>query len=243
MMFGDEGGEIKMRRGDYPNQGGTGTWPTYKGTEFYLVDNGWLSVARSTGKTSDGICHLVYWKEGIDGPIRMLSSDDISGTSWSNEAIIQDGMAEIWDGARDPSLWIDEDNHFHVVYAGLTWMGHALLVYAYSVDGNEWTNYVVGNAIQTEDYELHDTGVVTMEAFGTRYIFVAYEYKGEVWCQFAEVAQPPEFSDPIKVNIHENATFPDLYPNGEDGVVFAYEADGDNDNRDIFYRMCEFIEQ
>jgi len=43
------------------------------------------------------------------------------------------------------------------------------------------------------------------------------------------------------VNVHENATLPDLYPNGANGIVFAYEADGDTGTRDIFYRMGEFV--
>lgn len=243
MMFGDNGGKIDMRRGDFPNEGGTGTWPVFEGTLYNLVNEGWLSIVRSTGKTSDGICRLVYWKEGIDGPIRMLSSDDISGTSWTNESIIQDGAAEIWVGAHDPSLWIDEKDHYHVAYAGDTWMGTARLVYAYSDNGIDWINYIVGNAVEFDDLELHDTGVVTINAFDEQYIFLVYEYKNEIWCQYAKPGEPPQFSDPIKVNMHYDATLPDLYPNGGSGVVFAYEADGDTATRDIFYRMCEFIEE
>ena len=182
MMFGDSGGKINMRRGDYPNQGGTGNWPVFLGTSYELVAKGWLSIVRSTGKTSDGICRLVYWKEGIDGPIRMLSSDDISGTSWTNESVIQNGAAEIWVGAHDPSLWIDENDHYHVAYAGDTWMGSARLVYAYSEDGITWSNYIVGNAVLFTDLALHDTGVVTVNALDGQFILLGYEYKGEVWC-------------------------------------------------------------
>ncbi len=241
MMFGDNGGVIKMRRGDLPNQGGTGNWPTYQGTEYQLVDEGWLSLVRSTGKTSDGICRLAYWKTGVDGPIRMLSSDDTTGTSWANESIIQDGMAEIWVGAHDPSLWIDTDDGFHCAYVGEYWWDAAVPVYAYSSDGVEWTNQPLGNSVEIDDYELHDTGVIKMTGLGEDYIFICYEYKGNIWCQYKPVGAG-EFSEPIQVNVHENASIPDLYPNGGDGVVWAYEADGDNGNRDIFYRMCEFVE-
>ncbi len=241
MMFGDKDGIIKMRRGDYPNQGGTGTWPTFQGTQCIEIDDAWLSIVRSTGKTSDGICHLAYWKEGVDGPIRMLSSDDTSGTSWTTESIIQDGLAEIWVGAHDPSLWIDENDHFHVAYAGDTWMEEAWLVYAYSENGIDWTNDVIGNAVTFPDLELHDTGIITFNAFDTQWIFIAYEYEGEVWFQYKS-SDASEFSEPTKVNVHENATLPDLHPNGDVGLVFAYEADGDNDNRDIFYRMYEFVQ-
>jgi len=241
MMFGDKDGIIIMRRGDYPNQGGTGTWPTFQGTKCIEIDDAWLSIVRSTGKTSDGICRLVYWKEGVDGPIRMLSSDDTSGTSWTTESIIQDGLAEIWVGAHDPSLWIDENDHFHVAYAGDTWMGQARLLYAYSENGTDWTNNVIGNAVTFTDLELHDTGIITFNAFDTQWIFIAYEYDNEVWFQYKST-DASEFSEPTKVNVHDNATLPDLYPNDDVGLVFAYEADGDNDNRDIFYRMYEFVE-
>lgn len=64
-----------------------------------------------------------------------------------------------------------------------------------------------------------------------------------MWFQYKDADSPGEFSEPWKVNVHENASLPDLYPNGDNGVVFAYEADGDNGNRDIFYRMYEFVEQ
>ncbi len=243
MMFGDYDGIIKMRRGDYPNQGGTGTWPNYGGTQCLEIENAWLSVVRSVGITSDGICRLVYWKGGIDAPIRMRSSDDISGTSWTTENVIQDGAMELWIGAHDPSLWIDENDHFHVAYAGDTWMEDARLVYAYSEDGVEWTNTIIDNAVTFEDLELHDTSIVTFNAFEKQYIFLTYEYHGNVWFQYKQADLPGLFSEPVKVNVHENAALPDLYPNDANGIIFAYEADGDNGNTDIFYRVYEFVMQ
>jgi hypothetical protein len=241
MMFGDSGYTIRMRRGDYPNQGGTGTWPVYIGTEYVLVPGAWLSIARSTGITSDGICRLVYWKTGVNGPIRMLSSDDISGTSWTTESIIETGAAEIWVGAHDPSLWIDEDDRFHVLYTGDTWMGTARLVYAYSDDGVNWTNDIIDNAGPFTDLLLNDTEVVTVNAYGEQFIIVSYEYHDNVYCQW-KMAGEAEFSDPMQVNVHNNAKLPTLYPNGAEGITFTYQADGDYANLDIFYRTCNIIE-
>jgi len=81
MMFGDLGGTILMRRGDYPNEAGTHTYPDFEGTEYVIVAQGTpniLSRSRSTGRTSDGLCHLMFWHTGM-GYIRMISSTDISG--------------------------------------------------------------------------------------------------------------------------------------------------------------------
>ncbi len=127
MMFGDEDGIIRMQRGDFPNQGGTGTWPVFNGTNYTLVEetgiNNWLSIARSEDKTSDGRCHLLYWSESLPY-IRTISSNDITGTDWSEPETVFEAAAELWVGASDPSLWIDEADGFHTLFAAEDWMGN-----------------------------------------------------------------------------------------------------------------------
>ena len=241
-QFGDSGNTIIMRRGDLPNNGGTGDWPVYNGTEYLSIPDAWLSISRSVGLTSDGICRLVYWKDGVNGPIRMLSSDDISGTSWTDEVIIESGALELWDGAHDPSLWIDENDYFHVTYAGDTWMGTARVVYSYSTDGDNWTNEIIDNAVTFTDLALNDLQVVTFNAFSEQFILLSYQYEGDVYCQWKQ-AGASEFSDPILVSVRDAAALPDIYPNGADGATFAYQADSDyGDNSDIFYRTCNIVE-
>jgi hypothetical protein len=242
MQFGDSGNIIRMRRGDYPNEGGTQNWPVYVGTECINKPGFWLSISRSTGITSDGICRLVYWKQGVDKPIRMLSSDDISGKTWTNESIIQDGGALTWVGAHDPSLWIDENDEFHVLYAGDAWTGSARLVYAHSTDGITWTNTIIGNAVAFYDLKLNDTEVVTFNAYGEQFIFLSYQYDGVVYCQW-KPAKEENFSDPVQVNVHTSAALPDIYPNGANGVTYTYQATGDYANPDIFYRTCNVVEK
>ena len=248
MMFGDQGGTITMQRGDYPNQGGTGTWPVYEGTQYVLVAEGmpnWLSLSRSTGKTSDGLCRLIFWHPGLPY-IRMVSTTDISGQNWDEPRDVFVGLAEIWVGAKDPSLWIDENDGFHTCFAGEIWWGEYQLVYGYSPDGQDWdeaTSFEYLNTVPVED-GMNDTQVVVFDAFDDTYIFISYESAEDVWCVYKK-SQEKEFSEPIKVNEHAPARLPDIYPNGDVGAVFAYEADDGTGTglTDIFYRLAEFVEE
>jgi hypothetical protein len=119
-------------------------------------------------------------------------------------------------------------------------------MYGYSANGMDWN---VGSSFtQIEIFpagqSLNDTGVVVFDAFGTTYVFICYEVGGTVWCRFKTLAGTV-FSDPIQVNVHASATLPDLYPNGDVGIVFAYQADDGSGNNltDVFYRLAEFHEK
>jgi hypothetical protein len=244
MMFGDNGGQINMQRGDYPNQGGTGTWPVYFGTPYTLTTSGnnWVSIARSSGKTSDGLCHVIFWNDGGLDYIQMVSTTDTSGQSWDQPMVVFNGLAEIWDGANDPSLWIDKNDGFHTAFCATEWTGTHHLMYGYSADGKDW-NAGSFTSVGTfaSDKQPHDTHVVAFDAFDETYIFLGYESDGIVWCQYKKTSET-EFSAPIQVNVHTNTTLPDIYPNGDAGVVFAYQADDGSgqDLTDIFYRLAEF---
>jgi hypothetical protein len=246
MLFGDQSGTIAMRRGDYPNQGGTGTSPVFIGVLYTLVNGSanWLSLVRSAGKTSDGLCHLVFWNNDSLDYIQMISTSDISGTSWDSPIVVFNGLAETWVGAQDPSLWIDEQDGFHTCFRAVDFKNQHRLMYGYSKDGADWTE---GSFIQIEVFPvgepLNDTGVAVFDAFGEMYVFVCYEVEGVVWCR-CKTMTANTFSDPIQVSEHSQATLPDLYPNGANGICFAYQADdGTGQNlTDVFYRMAEFVE-
>lgn len=244
MMFGDYGGQIFMRRGDYPNIASTMTWPVYQGTHYSLVPppNNWLSLARSAGKTSDGRCHLIFWNNGSLDYIQIVSSTDISGKSWEAPVVVFNGLAEIWDGAQDPSLWIDKNDGFHTSFCAWEWTGKFHLMYGYSPDGKTWSDSShISVEIFQPDKMPHDTHVIVFDAFDETYVFLGYEVAGKVWCRYKKLSEQ-SFSDPIQVNLHPNALLPDMYPNGGTGVIFAYQADdGSGQNlTDIFYRVAEF---
>ncbi len=248
MMFGDEGGTILMRRGDIPNIAGTGTWPTFTGTEYVLVAEAllnYISESRSTGKTSDGICHLIFFHPSSNPYIRMVSSTDITGTDWGEPVDVYVGLAEIWVNAKDPSLWIDDSDGFHTLFAAEDWMGNYHLMYGYSVDGSDWDEMTSFSEICTMpvDDGLNDTQVVVFDAFDETMVFISYETKGNVWCRYKKFEEDT-FSDPIQVNVHAPAALPDIMPNGDVGVVFAYQADDGtgNDLTDIYYRLAEWVE-
>ena len=69
----------------------------------------------------------------------------------------------------------------------------------------------------------------------------SYEYEGIVYCQWKQVGAA-EFSDPIEVSVHSNAELPDIYPNGGDGVTFAFQADSTGAYTDVYYRTCNVVE-
>jgi len=247
MMFGDYEGDIKMRRGDYPNQAGTQTWPTFQGTEYTLVDelfNFYLSLSRSALKTSDGICHLMYWSEGLPY-LSMISSSDTSGTLWDEPVSVFEGLAEVWVGGRNPGLWIDDNDGFHCVFAAEYWWGEYLLLYGYSVDGTDFSEMSSFQGILTVPVEdgLNDTQVVVFDAYDETWIFISYESGGNVFCVYKNM-DDLEFSEPIRVNVYPNASVPDIYPNGETGAVFAYQAaaESGDDSTDIYFRLAEFID-
>jgi len=247
MMFGDNGGTIIMRRGDYPNVAGTGTWPSFQGTPYTLVAEGtsnYLSLARSAMKTSDGLCHLIFWHEGLPY-IRMVSTTDVSGQNWGAPVPVFEGLAEIWVGAKDPSLWIDKNDGFHTSFAAEDWMGNYHLMYGYSATVDGWDEGAFKNIMIVPIADgLNDTHVVVFDAFDETYVFLSYETAGNVWCRYKKFEES-EFSDPIQVNEHFPARLPDIYPNGGTGAVFAYEADDGTGNNltDIFYRLAEFKEE
>ncbi len=248
MMFGDQGGTIVMRRGDIPNVAGTGEWPIFGGTQYTLVAEAllnYLSLSRSTGKTSDGICHLIFFRPGGFPYIKMISSTDISGTNWTQPIAVFEGLAEIWVDAMDPSLWIDDNDGFHTLFAAEDWMGYYHLMYGYSADGQDWSEITSFSEICTVPIEdgLNDTQVVLFDAFDYTWVFICYETGGNVWCRY-KMFEGNTFSDPIQVNEHAPAALPDIYPNGDVGVVFAYEADDGtgNDLTDIYYRLAEWVE-
>ncbi len=239
MMFGDSGNVIRMRRGDLPNQGGTGTWPVYSGTEYINIPGGWLSTPRSSGKTSDGICRLLYWTEGAGGTVHMLSSDDISGTSWTDDDTIFNGGTGGYSTTPDPGLWVDDADRLLVAFrAGVG--SDSDLIYGVSTDGASWDFAAVSNATTSSD-DPSDTEAAAAEAFGDDFIFLSYETGGDVYCQWKMDADD-EFSDPVQVNVHANAGLPDIYPNGAGGITFAYQAEGDTGTLDIFYRTCTIVE-
>jgi hypothetical protein len=244
MMFGDQGGQVRMRLGSYPNQGGTGTWPNFEGTEYILVDGvaNWLSIARSSAKTSDGICHLMFWNNDSLDYIQMISSADTTGQTWGAPVVVFNGLAEIWDSANDPSIWIDKNDGYHTCFCATEWTGKHHLMYGYSADGKDW-NQASCVTVDTFPAELkpNDTHVVVFDAFGETYVFLSYESGGDVWCRYKKSADST-FSEAIKVNVHSQATLPDLYPNGDVGAVFAYQADDGSGQglTDVFYRLAEF---
>ncbi len=249
MMFGDLGGTILMRRGDYPNIASTRDPDNhFIGTEYTIVAEAlinYISTSRCTGLTSDGRCHLMFEHSGLPY-IRMVSSTDISGTAWDAPVNVFDGACEIWVGAGDPGMWIDDNDGFHVLFAGEIWWGEYQLVYGYSSDGTDWSeieSFEYMEAYPVED-GLNDTQVVVFDAFGETYIFLCYETGGNVWCKYKHTLGR-SFSDPLQVNEHPNASLPDLYPNGDNGVVFVYQAQDDSgsDLTDIYYRLAEFIVQ
>ena len=248
MMFGDRDGIIRMRRGDIPNIAGTGTWPTFQGTPYTLVNEelvkNYLSLARSAALSSKGFCHLIFWSEGLPY-IRMISSTDISGTSWGEPIPVFEGLAELWVGAKDPSLWIDEKDGFHTLFAAEDWMGNYHLMYGYCADGADWdegTSFTQICIVPVDD-GMNDTHVVVFDAFDKTWVFIAYETGKDVWCRYKEFDEE-NFSDPIKVNEHLNATLPDIYPNGDTGLVFAYQADDGTgqDLTDVYYRLAWWVE-
>jgi hypothetical protein len=249
MMFGDQGGTITMRRGDIPNVAGTGTWPVFQGTPYVLVAEAllnYLSLSRSTGKTSDGLCHLIFFHPFGSLPyIRMVSSTDISGTSWTEPIAVFEGLAELWVSAKDPSLWIDDNDGFHTLFTAEDWMGNYHLMYGYSADGADWDEISSFEDICSVPISdgLNDTQVVVFDAFDKTWVFLCYEIGESIWCRYREFGEDT-FSDPIQVNVHAPARLPDIYPNGDKGVVFAYEADdGTGSNlTDIFYRLAEWVE-
>jgi hypothetical protein len=249
MMFGDLGGTIIMRRGNYPNQAGTGSpGHQYIGTEHVLVAEGmpnWLSLSRSTGKTSDGLCHLVFWHPGLPF-IRMVSSTDISGEDWDAPISVFEGLAEIWVGAKDPSLWIDSNDGLHVAFAGEIWWGEYQLVYGYSADGTDWSEISSFKYLDKYpvDDGMNDTEVVTLHAYDETWVFLCYETGGTVWCKYKKM-QDADFSDPVQVNEHAPASLPDMYPNGDVGVVFTYQAldDSGSELTDVYYRLAELVSE
>ena len=233
-----------MQMGDLPNQGGTGTWPVYQGTSYTLTTSGsnWLSLARSSGKTSDGLCHLIFWNNGSLDYIQMISTTDVSGQTWDQPVVVFNGLAEIWDGANDPSIWIDKNDGFHTAFCATEWTGIHHLMYGYSADGKDWQQSSCA-IIGTFDAgsQPHDTHVVVFDAFDESYVFIGYESGGNIWCVYSKLNKIA-FSDPIQVNVHQNAALPDLFPNGGAGAVFAYQADdGSGQNlTDVYYRLAEF---
>jgi len=247
MMFGDLGGTIIMRRGDWPNEAGTRHPDNYfEGTEHVIVAEGmpnWLSLSRSTGRTSDGRCHLVFWHPGLPF-IRMVSSTDISGESWGDPISVFEGLAEIWVGASDPSLWIDSNDGFHTAFAAEIWWGEYQLVYGYSADGTDWDEISSFRYLDKSpvEYGMNDTEVVTLDAFGATWVFLCYEAAGSVWCRYKRI-QDADFSDPVQVNDHAPASLPDMYPNGDVGVVFTYQApdDSGSDLTDVYYKLAELV--
>jgi len=248
LMFGDQKsqtvyGSIWMRRGDIPNISGTGTWPTFTGTEYELVPGTegnykWCSLARSTDKTSDGICRLIYWQNN-NPYINMISSTDISGTDWNSPVEVYGGWEEIWVAGRDPGLWVDEYDGFHVLFAGELFTGTFRLMYGYSDDPSDWTGNFQTVADFPEEAGLRDTQVTVFDAFDETWVFLSFESGGEVWCMYKNILDD-EFSEKIRVNVTDGAILPDFYPNGDVGLVYAYEADSGNGDSNIFWRLAEF---
>jgi hypothetical protein len=247
MMFGDQGGTILMRRGDFPNQGGTGEWPIFGGTEHVIVAEAllnWLSVSRSALKTSDGICHLAFWHEGGPPYIRKVSSSDTSGTAWDEPMTVFGGEANFWLGASNPGMWIDSNDGFHVVFDARSISGHHHLMYGFSADGIGWET---ADAIfQVDEFDLddglNDTQVVLFDAFDETWVFLSYETGGNVYTRYKKFGDTV-FSDPFQVNVSFPAALPDVYPNGDTGVIFAYQADDGTGMTDIYYRLAEWIEE
>jgi len=247
MMFGDQGGTILMRRGDYPNEAGTQTYPDYEGTEYVLVAEAvlnYISTSRCTGMTSDGRTHLLFWHSGCPY-IRMVSSSNSSGTSWNSAMDVYIGLAEIWVGGRNPSLWIDEHDGFHVVWTGEVWWGDWELMYGYSSDGTDWDEMTSFYSLETipADDGLRDVEIVMIDAFGETYIFVCYESGGNIYCKYKNTAQD-SWHPEIQVNEHSPAELPSIYPNGDTGVVFVYQADDGSGDKltDVYYTLAEFIQ-
>ena len=248
MMFGDKFddntyGSIWMRRGDIPNIPGTGTWPFYIGTEFVLESGSdgayvWCSLSRSTGKTSDGICHFLFW--GDANPyIRMMSSSDTSGEDWQDSITVYGGYEEIWVGAQDPGMWIDDDDTFHVVFAGETFTGEFMLMYGTSDAYVEWTDNFDNIGEFSAADGLRDTQVVVFDAFDETWVFLSYESGGNVYCMYKNI-DDDEFSDPILVNEAVDCLVPDIYPNGDVGVMYAYDAESGQGDRDVYWRLAEW---
>ena len=101
---------------------------------------------------------------------------------------------------------------------------------------------IIDNAVTFVDLALKDLQVVTFNAFDEQFIFLSYQYEGDVYCQWKQ-AGASKFSAPILVSVRDSAGLPDIYPNGADGTTFAYQADSDyGDNSDIFYRTCNVVE-
>jgi len=249
MMFGDLGGTILMRMGDIPNIAGTGDWPDYIGTEYALVAEAlinYVSVSRCTGLTSDGRAHLMFTHGGGCPFIRMVSSIDATCTSWDPAVSVFDGLAEVWVGGDNPGMWIDDNDGFHVVWAGEYWWDEFELMYGYSADGTDWnemTSFTPLGKFPLDD-GLNDTQIVMFDAFGETWQFICYETAGDVYCLYRNV-NDEEFSDPIKVNDHPDAALPDIYPNGDTGVLFVYQADdGSGQSRsNVYCHLAEFVIQ
>jgi len=248
MQFGDQGGTILMRRGDYPNQGGTGDWPTFAGTEYVIVAEAllnYLSVSRSTGKTSDGRNHLIFWHSPTTPYIRLVSADP-SGTSWDWPIVVFEGIDDQWSGAYNPSLWIDGDDGFHTLFAAETYAGEYHLMYGYSGNGADWDETGSFTDIMTVPLAdgMNDTQVVVFEAYDFTWVFLSYETDGNIYCMYKKIGDG-DFSDPILVSDTLNSGVPDVYPNGDTGLVFAWQGDdgSGDDLTDIFYRTAWFDER
>jgi len=141
-------------------------------------------------------------------------------------------------------MWIDDNDGFHVLFAGEIWWGDYQLVYGYSEDGRDWDEIESFEYLETVpvDDGLNDTQVVVFDAFGDTYIWLCYETGGTVWCKYRKIGDK-EFSEPIMVSEHGPAYLPDVYPNGDTGVIFTWEAPSLSgaDDTDVFYRLAEFI--
>ncbi|HEX9744607.1 MAG TPA: hypothetical protein VGB30_04185, partial [bacterium] len=247
MLFGDEGGNIKMRMGSKPNVAGTETWPIFSGTEYTLTNSGdlYLSLSRCGVTMSDGIYYIFLWSYNFDGYVQEVYSLDSLGTMWSQPSVVYQNGAELFTGVHDPGVWVDEDEGIHIVFALELFTLAQNLVYGYKADGDAWD---FSDFITIENYSadngLRDTQVVTVEKFGETFVILSYESGGVVYTRWKKLSDEV-FSDEIQVNIIKGAVLPDVYPNNMGGVVFGYEAiDGTgSDLTDIFYRRVDVVQK
>ncbi len=119
-------------------------------------------------------------------------------------------------------------------------------MYGYNPDGDAWSEIDDFTGIMSVPIAdgMNDTHVVVFDAFDYTWVFLAYETAGDVWCRYKVITEE-DFSEPLLVSeLNTPVALPDIYPNGDVGVVFAWQADdGTGFNQtDIFTRVAQWEE-
>ncbi len=234
----DAGDTIQLKHSTAPNTIDPWTWHLDPYVFFQVASSGRCSHSRSVGVDSSGMMWLSYYSPN-ETQVKMAHPTDASPhEAWDDSTVVYTAGGNI-SQVRNPSLWIDGDDEFHICYTRFGMLtGEYELVYTKddSSFGDPSEQVIFG-----APGEITEAHISVGEKFGKEVVIIIYEHEASVF--LATLVDGFSIGPPEEIDDNTDDIDPDAIIDKDDCNLHAIWSTMDVDNYDLAVRNGVLLEE